>query len=333
MIGKVGTRNHAKMGVSNPSPVLLVGTGRMAVEYARVLAALQQPFIAVGRGAVSAERFSAQTGEPAYTGGLERWLNGRRNVPGEAIVAVNVEQLARAVEQLLLRGVKKVLVEKPGGLHAGEICRTSNLASRRKAAVFVAYNRRFYASVKRARELIAEDGGVSSFSFEFTELSQKVEASKNSAAIKENWLLANSTHVIDLAFHLGGAPARLHCFTAGSTSWHPAGAVFAGAGVTSKGALFTCRADWGAPGNWSVEMLTRKRRLFLAPLEELYEQRESLGEKRKVSLDDRPDREYKPGIYRMTRAFLYGKDLGFLPTIQEQCSKAEGLYLSILKGE
>lgn len=333
MIGKAGSRNQAKVCTSNPSPVLLVGTGRMAVEYARVLAVLQRPFIAVGRGAVSAERFSAQTGAPVYTGGLERWLTGRLDVPGEAIVAVNVEQLARAVELLLLRGVRKVLAEKPGGLHAGEICRNSNLASRRKAAVFVAYNRRFYASVKRARELIADNGGVSSFSFEFTELSKKVEALKSSAAIKENWLLANSTHVIDLAFHLGGAPARLSCFTTGSTAWHPAGAVFTGAGVTLKGALFTYRADWGAPGNWSVEMLTRERRLFLAPLEELYEQRESLGEKRKVSLDDRLDREYKPGIYRMTQAFLYGEDAGFLPTIQEQCSKAEGPYLNILRGE
>ena len=38
--------------------------------------------------------------------------------------------------------------------------------SEKEANVFVAYNRRFYASVLKAQEIIEEDGGVTSFNFE-----------------------------------------------------------------------------------------------------------------------------------------------------------------------
>jgi len=315
------------------SPVLLIGAGKMAVEYARVLTALRHPFVVVGRSADSTQQFTAKTGAAASKGGLKSWLPGRHVIPAYAIAAVDVEQLAGVVELLLRQGVKKILVEKPGGLHAGEICRLSSLAAREEADVFVAYNRRFYASVKRARELIDVDGGVRSFSLEFTELSKQVEALELSSVLKANWLLANSTHVIDLAFHLGGTPTRLSCFSAGSTSWHPAAAIFAGAGTTLEGALFTYRADWGSLGRWSIEILTSKRRLFLCPLEELQEQIKPLGEKRKLNFDDRLDRDFKPGLYRMIRAFLYNKDASSLLTVKNQCRMASGLYRNILYGK
>jgi hypothetical protein len=49
--------------------VLLIGTGPMGVEYAKVLQALNIEFVVVGRGIHSAAQFAAETGLQPTVGG------------------------------------------------------------------------------------------------------------------------------------------------------------------------------------------------------------------------------------------------------------------------
>ncbi len=60
--------------------------------------------------------------------------------------------------------------------------------------------------MEQLQNYIAEDGGALSINFDFTEWSHKIKYLKNSGLAKRRWLVANSSHVIDLAFHLGGKP-------------------------------------------------------------------------------------------------------------------------------
>jgi len=182
-------------------------------------------------------------------------------------------------------------------------------------------------------ELIAKDGGVTSFNFEFTEWSSVIESNKNiSDDVKENWFLANSSHVVDLAFFLGGKPKELQCYKAGQLTWHSAAAVFAGAGRSEKGALFSYQANWQAPGRWRVEVLTRRRRIILCPLEELYVQNLHSLEVVQVSLEDSFDKAFKPGFYEQTIAFLAVDKIasGLLP-IGELADLASRIYAKISK--
>lgn len=308
--------------------ILLVGAGPMAAAYAKVLAAEKMSFEVVGRGYASARAFMDATGHPVTEGGLEARAAG--DLPGTAIVAVGVEQLAEAVRLLLSRGVKRILVEKPAGLDEAEIRSVAAATKDAAAEVFVAYNRRFYASAARAREIIAEDGGATSFHFEFTEWSAVIEKVPKSPRVKQAWLLANSTHVIDLAFHLGGEPASLSAVTAGkgALAWHPRASVFAGSGVAASGALFTYNADWGAPGRWGVEVMTRRRRLVLRPLEELLVQRHgSLALAPETLADD--DKRFKPGLRAQVLAFLGGSDPRLLP-IEAHLKRTETCYREML---
>lgn len=94
------------------------------------------------------------------------------------------------------------------------------MAKQKEANVFYAYNRRYFASVLKAQEIIAEDGGVKSFNFEFTEWGHVIEKSGHSAEDLSNWFYANSSHVVDLAFFLGGTPTQMNCVTAGELTWH-----------------------------------------------------------------------------------------------------------------
>lgn len=300
--------------------VLIVGAGPMARAYAKVLAAEGKPFVAVSRGEAKALEFEQETGTPAFAGGLDAWLRGRPDVPLVAIAAVGVDALSAVSRRLLAAGVRRLLVEKPAGLSAAEIRAVDAAARKRRAKVFVAYNRRFLASSAEARRLIAEDGGPSSFHFEFTEWADRVEKSPNTPSVKRAWVLANSSHVIDLAFFLGGAPKRLSAATAGRLPWHPSAAVFAGSGLAEGGVPFSYHADWLAPGRWGVEIMTRRRRLVLRPLEQLWSQMPGQLAPSQVPLDDADDRLFKPGLRRLVRAFL--TDGKGLPTVSEQVELA-----------
>ena len=284
--------------------VLLIGAGPMAVAYAKALRGQGIPFTVVGRGAQSAAAFSAATGVRPFEGGLSAYLKTHACEAGTpVIVALPVVQLATATCELISAGARKLLVEKPAGLDMAEIELVSAAARSHKAAVYVGYNRRFYASVAAVREMIAEDGGVTSFHMEFTELADRVATPERDPRLLANWTLANSSHVIDLAFHLGGAPRYLDGDVAGALPWHPDGAVFAGHGRTAGGALFTWHANWNSAGRWGLDLRTRKRRLFLQPLEKLQVQPIGSFELSDVAIDDKLDREFKPGIFRELQTF------------------------------
>ena len=302
--------------------ILLVGAGKMAIEYAKVLKAQNVPFEVIGRGEASASEFEKQIGVSVIRGGLEavktETLRGKK-----AIVAVSVEALAKTTTALMEAQVSDILLEKPAGLNAKEVGEVAKAAHLGGARLSVAYNRRFYASTQKARELIAEDGGALSFVFEFTEWAHVIEPLPLSKETKENWLLANSSHVIDLAFFLGGKPKEIEARTSksGALPWHPRAAIYSGSGISETGALFSYNANWLSAGRWGVEILTKNRRLILRPLEKLFEQKKGEIEIKEILLDDELDKKFKPGVYREVEEFLSGKK-GFLPTVKEQASFA-----------
>ena len=289
----------------------------MGIEYARVLSAMNIDFIPVGRGEESARVFHEQTGIQAVTGGMERFLERVTDRPATAIIAVNVPDLYSLCRSLLLDGVQKILVEKPGALTIKEIGELQRLSEERKAELFIAYNRRFLETVREAKRLITADGGVLSFSFEFTEWSDKVELFDADVIEKQRWFLSNSSHVADLAFFLGGKPAELSSHTSGSLGWHRSAAAFCGSGITENGALFSYSANWDAPGRWGLEAMSRNARVILRPLEQLQIQRRGSVATEVLETDDSYDKKFKPGLYRMVDSFVNGDGEG-LCTVKEQ---------------
>lgn len=300
--------------------VWLVGAGGMAVDYAKVLKALDASVLVIGRGCASAQTFTERTGLPVHAGGLEAFLAGAPELPQAAVVSVGVEALAQTARRLLDYGVRRILVEKPGALHRPEIRELAAIAADRSADVIIAYNRRMYASTLHAQRLIAEDGGVQSLHFEFTEWGHVIAGLQKADGVKAAWLLGNSTHVIDLAFYLGGLPVEMHCYTSGGLDWHPSSAVFAGAGRTDRGALFSYQANWSAPGRWGVEVLTSNHRLVFRPMESLQIVRKGSVALEPVSLDDHLDKAFKPGLYEQVDRFLRGRLEG-LCTLDEQVAR------------
>lgn len=311
--------------------VLLIGTGYMGKEYSKVLRSLGVSHIGICRSEDSAERFTSETGVKALFGGLDNAFGKISPIPQKAIIAVSVDQLANTAISLIERGVKEILIEKPAGLKRVEIEKIMYSSNKFDSDVYVAYNRRFYASTEKALDIISKDGGVSSFNFEFTEWGFRIADSPHSPKVKEEWLLANSSHVIDLAFFLGGEPSEMSSFHSGSLSWHSRASKYAGAGVSDKGALFSYQANWDAPGRWAVEVLTREHRLYFKPMEKLFIQNKNSVVVEEVKIDDQIDVKFKPGLYKQVKAFLSEEIDPRLLTIEEQVKhldfydKIEGL--------
>ncbi len=284
--------------------VLLVGAGYMAKEYAKVLHGLKSSFVVVGRSEESARRFEQEIGESVVQGGLSAFIAGQAVIPSYAIVAVGIKALYENVMTLLQAGVKHILLEKPGSLRLEEFQKMADAAKDQGAEVSIAYNRRFYASTRAAKGYIEEDGGVASFNFEFTEWLHVFEEQGRLQDILPYLFLANSSHVADLAFFLGGKPTEISCYRKEAAQWKGIYTSFAGAGKTKTGSLFNYQANWEAPGRWSVEIMTNKRRLIFRPLEKLQIQQMKSVKVDFAEIDYTLDEMYKPGLYLETQAFL-----------------------------
>lgn len=286
--------------------IWIIGAGDMAVQYSKVLDALKKEYIVIGRGEESAKSFETKTGHKVITGGVEKYLSESSCIPQYAVVAVYPAMLKDVTIALIKAGIRNILVEKPAGINREEIDSLFQTTEASESNVYVAYNRRFYSSVLEAQKIIAEDGGVTSFNFEFTEWGHVIRQYEKPRIELENWFMANSTHVIDLAFYLGGEPRQISCYTAGSLDWYTRASCFAGAGVTDRDVLFSYNANWDSAGRWSLSVLTNKHKLIFEPMEKLKIQYKGSVQVNEVEIDDKLDIDFKPGIYRQTEAFLNG---------------------------
>lgn len=309
--------------------VYLIGTGKMAIEYARIIKALEYEIVVVGRGVKSARNFHSKTGIEPHIGGLDLFLNSQViDKNSFVIIATGTEQLMPLLLTLLKKGLVKILIEKPAALTIQELIFHENEFI--NAEIFVAYNRRFYSSVIEAKNLIKIDGGLESMNFEFTEWSHQIVDLPCSKQLKNNWFFLNSTHVIDLAFYFAGTPIEWSAYYKnGNLSWHKQ-SMFSGAGLTNNNVIFSYKANWESAGRWGLELLTKKRKIILSPLEKVYIQNRGSILIYEHQINDLLDIEYKPGLFLQTKSFLENRQSESLIEINEHIKMSKKIYLKML---
>ena len=299
--------------------VLLVGSGQMAYEYWRVLDALGCQVIVAGRGLNSAKLFHEKTGVMPLLKPLREIINSEAVNFG--IVATSVENLASVCIELLQLKVKNILLEKPGALYKKDLNDIQSLSNQCNANVLIAYNRRFYDSVLQAKEIIRQDGGILSAIFDFTEWSHQIVDLPIGDEVKQRWFLANSSHIVDLVWHLIGSPKELVSSVSGSLPWHESGSIFVGSGISELDIPFSYHANWGGPGRWLCEFVTKNHKLIFKPLESL-----SVIKLGSVNIEKFPtgveDSKYKLGLFLQVKKFL-GKDLSDMCSIDDQVIQFE----------
>lgn len=306
--------------------IWLIGAGTMAAQHAEVLRDIGQDVTIVATSPDRAVPLADVHGMASFTHGLDRAL-AELPQPDAAIVVLPVNLLAAAALSLVTSGVPRVLIEKPACLSANELEPVVEVIQRTGTFAAVAYNRRFLSSVAEARRRIEAAPEILSVLFEFTEAALRIATLATPNDIKRRWVLANSTHVIDLAFHLCGWPDTLESQIRGRFDWHPSGADFRGFGTTTRGASFSYLADWRGPGRWGLEIVLPEERLILRPMEQL--QVIPLGRfasQAVTGIDDRLDCDYKPGLYLQMQAFLATTPDPRLVTVKQQLHAIRSVY-------
>ncbi|MFN3708954.1 MAG: Gfo/Idh/MocA family oxidoreductase [Alishewanella aestuarii] len=287
--------------------ILIVGAGTIGLQYADILTAMSVPFTLLCRSEQTANKVLQSTPHRALVSDASAYLAHTTQHYSHAIVATAIKDLATVTQALIAAGIEQILVEKPLTFSSQEAAKLAHAADAAAVKVWIAYNRRFIPSVQRLRDLLAQDGRIQACRFEFSEWIDKISWSQKEEQLIENWLIANSSHVIDLAFFLIGYPKAMTCIAdtpvVRSDKTLPASR-FAGCGLSENDIIFSYLSCWDAPGRWRLEVMTANHRYLLEPLEQLSVTARNSLSLEKVDVTDKANYGFKPGFYQQVQAFL-----------------------------
>lgn len=263
--------------------VLIIGAGWMARQYALALSKMRIKNVSiVSKSKDRVSQLCSEFGFHALVGGYEKHVPEMKKMD-LVIVATPIHHLLPAAVLAAKHGQQTILIEKPGSLYHRELI--SAARDLKKYRVRIAYNRLFYPNYHRLKQLVKKEGGITSCKFTFTEWVHTIDFAKENQNVYSRWGIANSLHVIALAFGLVGMPKEFSARQHGGFDWHPSGSVFVGSGETESGIPFSYHADWSSAGRWGVEVMTKENAYRLMPLEDLYVCKKGSNDWEKVPFD------------------------------------------------
>lgn len=225
-------------------------------------------------------------------------------VPGElGIISTPTVSLAPAARRLAALGFRRLLIEKPVSLWSGEIQELSRELDSQGVEASCGFNRVAYPSFHEVRARAAREGGITSCTYDFTELVRPDWPQRFSAEELARWGVSNSLHVMSMAHGFIGMPGEWHGQRAGSISWHATGAVFVGSGLSDRAIPFAYHGDWGSKGRWDIEVHTTESSYRLCPIEQVQRKTAGLGEWEEVTVAVFAP-ELKAGIVEEVAAML-----------------------------
>ena len=283
--------------------VTVIGYGVMGRHYVAALRALGVSTIRVcSRSPQPLEALRNSPDVQILAGGFEA-LDVRSQPEELAIIAAPTHLLGKVARHLAALGFRRLLIEKPVSLWARDIEQLAEALERQGVTAVCAYNRVAYPACVEVAARAAEEGGISSCTYSFTEMIKPDWPQRFPKEELARWGIANSLHVISMAHGLIGAPLRWSCTRTGSIAWHPTGAVFVGSGVSEREIPFAYHADWGSKSRWSVELHTRTASYRLCPLENVFRKAVATGEWEDVPVASFSS-EIKAGILEEVAAML-----------------------------
>lgn len=185
------------------------------------------------------------------------------------------------------------LIEKPVGYNLEITSKILEAAKRYKTNAYVALNRRHYSSSVKVLEQLAESSQNRVVHVNDQESPRAAFDSGQPALIVENWMYANSIHLIDyFTFLCRGSVISIDH----SVPWNPKHPFYVCAQLTyDSGDIGIYEAFWNAPAPWSVIINTPTKRWELRPLESAFLQNNGSRKQEEIELNPW-DKEFKPGL-------------------------------------
>lgn len=296
--------------------ILIVGAGNIAREYVKICQAMKLTPVVVGNGNKKIEEINETYKIETYSGGIENFTKDTSSF-NYSVVATGTDKLSFVCRELVTRGIRNILLEKPGAMDLKDLIQLESWSAGKKTNILVAFNRRYFSSVLALKKILDIDPALSCH-FDFTEWPDSLLKYRYPQYLYENLLFGNSSHVIDTVFYLIGKPKELNCLVDKKTHWSENPGVYVGHGKTDREVLFSYHANWLSAGRWSIEIMNSKGKYILRPLEKLQFCPRNSVQIEELSIDDKADKEFKPGFYSQFESFIKGDS--FLPGLSDCAS-------------
>ena len=187
----------------------------------------------------------------------------------------------------------QALIEKPVGYNLADAEDIAAAAREADRKAYVALNRRHYSSTRAVvQELEGVEGQRLVQVFDQENPQVALEGGR-SPLVVENWMYANSIHIIDYlcVFCRGKVTEVEHVI-----KWDPKEPRFVLTKVKySSGDIGVYQAIWNGPGPWVVTVTTQAKRWEMRPLEQAVSQVYKSRENITVEVHHW-DKEFKPGL-------------------------------------
>jgi len=298
-----------------PCKVAVIGAGYMAREHIRAFGDV--PGVALAgihsRTRARAEALAVELGVSDVCDSIGQLYEKTK---ADLLVVAVPELAANAVSRVAFEYPWTVLLEKPAGYNVADAEDIERRARERGRQAYVALNRRHYGSTQAVLADLAGRSGRRLIKIQDQENPIAALKAGQPKSVVDNWMYANSIHLIDYFTFLGrGSITEVTPVL----RWDAEGPSYVVAVLKyDSGDVGVYEAVWNSPGPWAVNVNTPDKRWEMRPVERAAFQ---LAEKRVLEPfpDVAWDTEFKPGLRRQAAlavAAATGHASDDLPTLQ-----------------
>lgn len=275
-----------------PCAVAIVGAGRMSKQHIRAFQDV--PGVDVvgihSRTRSRAEALAAEFGLPGVYDSISELYEKTK----ADLVVVSVPELsANEVCKACFEHPWTALIEKPAGYNVADAEAVEAMARVKHRRVYVALNRRQYGSTRAVVADLATQAAPRLIKVQDQENPAAALRAGQPQLVVDNWMYANSIHLIDYFSILGrGKITEI----VPVIRWDPEQPRYVVAKISfDSGDVGLYEAVWNAPGPWAVTVTTPEKRWEMRPIEKAVYQ---LAGTRVLepAADDPWDSQFKPGL-------------------------------------
>lgn len=274
--------------------VAIVGAGGMGRQHIRAFQDVPGVTVAGihSRTAARAEALATELGGAGVYGSIAEMYERTK----ADLVVVAVPELAvREACERCFEHPWTVLVEKPAGYDVADAEAIEAAAAARGRRAYVALNRRHLGSTRAVLADLPKLNGPRLIKIQDQESPAAALQAGQPPLVVENWMYANSIHLIDLFAVLGRGKI---VEVAPVIRWDPVHPTYVAARISyDSGDVGLYEAVWNAPGPWAVTVTTPGKRWELRPVEKASYQLAGTRVLEPVP-DDPWDTAFKPGLRR-----------------------------------
>ena len=279
--------------------IILIGTSSIAEFHVKALRKAGLEVVAVASSntnSISQKRFAKKNGIK------KEFTSWKKMIQEEKYDGIVIATRIQSTIEILLESIKKnvpILVEKPISFESKKI---ENILEKSHPFIMVGYNRRFYKTVKKIKELVIK---------EKDQILAVMFAPEN---LDEKSFLKNSSHSIDILRYIFGEIKLKH---KEKIMINKTKKTVTATFTNKKNDLIKLIINWEASDNFSLSIFIRNKKILLKPYEELFifdemkiiepdstsPIRKYVPKMKKNIKLESADRKIKPGFFQQSKTF------------------------------